>query len=113
MTDKQAQTLDQLNELWELSGEGDAEWFPNELDLVTTSTQKYWVYGAYEIRDQHALDLVTAEAERWLESSTEWLGRNDWMWPCKPSYWRQGDTGMIYAASLPEALRYATNGGGT
>lgn len=115
MTDKQTQTINQLNELWELSEEGKAEWWPD--DLVWSEYHDMFELhdgeGAVVVSGQHAHDLVTAEAERLL------VGKG---WELHRDAGGRGYEWYIYDGevyldkcldSLPEALRYATNGGGT
>ena len=63
MTDEE-----KLNKLYDLSEKGKAEWWPDEVYFVETKWPNGtgFYFGNEKLPDQIALDLVRAEAERWL-----------------------------------------------
>jgi len=77
------------------------EWWC-QLILPTPMGPDYWMYGVddqvSEILAEHALDIITASAERWLDTRGFWLFTKD-----ERTYM---GTGVAYT-SLPEALKYA------
>jgi hypothetical protein len=108
----------QLNELWELLGRGTHEAWPEcvcplESDRTPSKEDKYqsewwyegWASGTRIEKAQHALDLVTAHAERWLVEQGWHLTR------------LAGETGYTYSPpgginkphhyTLTDAIRYA------
>ena len=58
----------ELNELWELSGEGDAEWWPHAFVVRTVDERGdvYWQYIDRDMLHQHALTIVRDAVEGWL-----------------------------------------------
>lgn len=103
-TDNQNQTnMDTLAQLWELSGEGKAEWWPERLH---PGMEEWWYTNSdgfgNRIDPQDALDLVTASAERWL-----WVEREIAYCPQADAYICIPEDCCEVEDELPDALRYA------
>ena len=101
---------DTLNELWVLSEEGKAKWWPPFVDKVRDENHirvrgyRWWyspdACACCDLEDRCALDLVTAHAERWLESTLEYYSKSRHIgmdcYSTNTTRWH----------TLPEAIRY-------
>lgn len=125
----------QLMELWKLSDEGKTEWWPNLITVgvkvippeeyeVSPSQRRdarlgrldrevpffCWTLGGKltgisTIQTQHALDLVTAEAERWLDGKGWYLFADS----CQGKSWCLDGSNPTNGKNLPEALTHVMN----
>lgn len=103
---------EQLEALWQLSDEGKAEWWAKIVEWKTFPEVQYWVYLSQTMYPQHALDLVTCEAERWLEGRDVEIFRGN-AGRGGVSYEYHPDPESAFRAwqadTLPEALAYASD----
>ena len=113
MTDDNTQdTPAQLTTLWELSDEGKAEWWPEQLNYDEGNMISGWWYTydnitSASMEEHHALDIVRGSAERWL---------SDRDWECVRiaqgkghNYWCKKDWSLKGLTSLADAIRAETN----
>ena len=99
---------EQIDTLWELSGEGTAEWWPDEIEPRRGLNYFPPNLGrACELYGDHALAIVRGSAERWL---------SDRDWECVRiaqgkghNYWCKKDWSLKGLTSLADAIRAETN----
>ena len=102
---------EQQHELYDLSEEGKAEWWPVCVIRFRYANRvtrwDYFVYvlddDATEIALQHALDLVRAEAERWRAERGWEITRGTSGVVC---WGYAADYSVITKSSLAEAIKY-------
>jgi hypothetical protein len=100
---------EQLEELWTLSDEGKAEWWAKCVRSYDGG-RSFVYYSPFEtfchthLTYQHALDLVTCEAERWLVGKGWGIFKSGPYTKYTPPHLAAG---FDIFESLPEALAYA------
>jgi len=112
-TSKMVHDQAQLATLWELSDEGKAEWWPEQLNYDEGNMISGWWYTydnitSASMEEHHALDIVRGSAERWLVSHG-WFRGNNLRWlhieDYKDSPYSVDDDNL----SITDAIRAETN----
>lgn len=102
---------EQLEALWQLSDEGRAEWWARSDAMGPVLRREespdgdmFWLYWSAWCDPQHALDLVTCEAERWLVGKGWGIFKSGPYTKYTPP---RLAAGFDIFESIPEALAYA------